>query len=140
MPKTTKKIQAIFFGILLIFIMMIWVVSGGGNGGGKLTGEGERTEQTALEATLEKIEGVGKVAIYYYDDQSKKDDPLTAYFSLSQKETGNQANDIRGILVVAEGGGDPKVQSLLSKTIATVLQLHEHQIVIVEMKKEGEIQ
>lgn len=140
MPKSTKKIQAIFFGILLIFIMMIWSVNGWGNGGGKLTGEGEREAQTALEETLGKIEGVGKVAIYYDDHQEAKEDPLSAYFSLSQKEARNDSDDIKGILVVAEGGGDPKIQNLLSKTVATVLRLHEHQIVIVEMKKEGEIQ
>lgn len=111
-----------------------------GNWRGKVTVEGERHAQTALESTLEKIEGVGKVAIYYYDDPPTKEDPLSAYFSLSQDEAGDDSNHIKGILVVAEGGGDPKIQNLLLKTIATVLQLHEHQIMIVEMKKGEELE
>lgn len=81
-----------------------------------------------------KIEGVGKVAIYYHNNDSDKEDPLSNYFSLSQTKTEKISKPIQGILVVAEGGGDPVIQNLLSKTLATVLQLPEHQIVIVEMK------
>lgn len=138
MLKLTKKIQAIFFGIGLVFIILLWSI-GWGTGGGKLSVEGERQEQTALEQTLEEIEGVGKVAIYFYDDPPTREDPLSAYFSLSKDEADHTSNNIKGILVVAEGGGDPKIKNLLLKTIATVLQLHEHQIMIVEMKKGEEI-
>lgn len=140
MQKTTKKIQTVFFGILILLIVIMLGVNGWGTGGGKLTTEEERKAETALEQALEKVEGVGKVVIYYYDNEVEKENPLSTYFSLSQTEVRNDSHDIKGILVVAEGGGDPIIQNLLTKTLATVLQLGEHQIVIVEMKKEEEIE
>ncbi|AOV07822.1 hypothetical protein [Sporosarcina ureilytica] len=134
MQKPTKKIQTVFFGTLLVLVIMIINSNVWGIGGGKSNIEGDRREEAALEQTLMKIEGVGKVAIYYHDKDSAKEDPLSNYFSLSQTKTEKSSKPIQGILVVAEGGGDPVIQNLLSKTLATVLQLPEHQIVIVEMK------
>lgn len=140
MQKSTKKIQTIFFGILLFLVVIIWGMNGWGTEGGKQAIEEAEWEANALEQTLEKIQGVGKVVIYYYDSRSQKEDPLSAYFSLSQMEEGKDSNDIKGVLIVAEGGGDLKVQNLLTKAVSTVLQLPEHQIMIVEMKKEGELE
>ncbi len=140
MEKQTKKIQPVFLGIIVVLIGIMWGSSLLDIGGGKTTVEEARTEEYALAQTLTQIEGVGKIAIYYYDGQREKEDSLTQYFSLSQPTDTHQEKEMAGILVVAEGGGDPVIQNLLSKTLSTVLQLPEHQIVIVEMKQEGEIE
>lgn len=140
MEKQTKKNQPVFFGVIVVFIVVVLGSNLLGIGGGQSTDNQERTEEHALERTLAQIEGVGRIAIYYYDGQSEKEESLTNYFSLSQPTDNRQTNEMKGILVVAEGGGDPIIQNLLSKTLATVLQLPEHQIVIVEMKQEEEIE
>lgn len=140
MQKTTKKMQTVFFGILIVLVVIMWGVNGWGTEGGKLTIEEESRAEHALEQALEKVDGVGKVVIYYYENEVEEENPLSTYFSLSQTEVRKDSNDIKGILVVAEGGGDPSIKNLLTKTLATVLQLGEHQIVIVEMKKEEEIE
>lgn len=135
MQKPTKKIQTVFFGTILVLVIIILNSSIWGIGGGKSNIEEDRREEVELEQALMKIEGVGKVAIYYNGNESEKEDPLSNYFSLSKSKVENNSGPIQGILVVAEGGGDPAIQNLLSKTLATVLQLPEHKIVIVEMKK-----
>lgn len=140
MQKTTKKIQTVFFGMLVLLIVIMLGVNGWGTGGGKLTTEEEGRVRTALEQALEKVEGVGKVVIYYDDKEVEKENPLSTFFSLPQTELEKDSSNVKGILVVAEGGGDPIIQRLLTKTLATVLQLGEHQIVVVEMKKEEEME
>lgn len=119
-------------------LMIIFVVSGWWKGDGM--GEEKRKEQTALEETLEKIEGVGKVAIYYEEESPAEKDPLSNYFSFTETKGATAGNERKGILIVAEGGGNPVIKNRLSKAVATVLQLHEHQIMIVEMKTEGEME
>lgn len=39
--------------------------------------------------------------------------------------------------MIAEGAENPRIRNDLSQILSTVLQLPEHQIVIVEMKKRG---
>lgn len=135
MQKPTKKVQTVFFGTILVLVIILLNSNIWGIGGGKSNTEGDRKEVIELEQALMKIDGVGKVTIYYNAKNATQVDPLSDFFSPSKTKTETGPNDIGGILVVAEGGGDPVIKSLLSKTLATVLQLPEHQIVIVEMKK-----
>lgn len=95
------------------------------------TPSNDHSNERLLEEVLESIEGVGRVKIYYDPQQKATESSLAQYFSMPENE---QSEGIQGILVVAEGGGNPKIQSVLSKAIATIFQLKEHQIVIVEMK------
>lgn len=134
MPKRSKKIQTIFFGMMLVLVI-IFMNSGTWKIGGEKSIEGDSRENAALEQTLMKIEGVGEVELYFHYNTGEEADPLSDYFSLSQTKSDQRENNIEGILVVAEGGGDPSVQNNLGKMLATVLQLPEHRIVIVEMKK-----
>ena len=84
-----------------------------------------------------KIEGVGEVSLYFHYEHRESTNPLSDYFSMSQQHRLNKWNDLQGVLVVAEGAEDFKIQNELSKILSTVLQLPEHRIVIVEMKKRG---
>lgn len=137
MEKQKKKIQPVYLIGIVVVVGIVWGGNLLGIGGGGSTIE-NRTEEHALAQTLAQIEGVGNIAIYYYDGQVEKEDALTHYFSLSQPAVREQQKGRKGILVVAEGGGNPAIQNLLSKTLSTVLQLPEHHIVIVEMKQEEE--
>ena len=134
MPKRTKKVQTVFFGMLLVLVI-IFMTSGTLGIGGEKNKEEDSRENAALEQTLMQIEGVGEVELYFHYNKGEEADPLSDYFSLSQTKSDQRENNIEGILVVAEGGGDPSLQNKLTKMLATVLQLPEHRIVIVEMKK-----
>lgn len=135
MPKPTRKLQTFFFGTMLVLVIIFMNAGIFGIGGEKKNIEEDSREVTELEKTLGKIEGVGEVELYFHYNKGEETNPLSDYFSLSQTQAENRTNNIEGILVVAEGGGDSVVQNTLSKMLATVLQLPEHRIVIVEMKK-----
>lgn len=140
MEKQPKKSQRVLLGIVVVTVAIMLGSQVLDVGGGKSIIEEARSEEQALAQTLSQIEGVGKIAIYYEDGKREQEDSLTQYFSLAQSTNIENVDERKGILVVAEGGGDPAVQNLLLKTISTVLQLPEHQIVIVEMKQEGEME
>lgn len=135
MPKPTRKIQTFFFGTMLVLVIIFMNAGILGIGGEKTKIEEDSREDAVLARTLGKIEGVGEVELYFHYNEGEETNPLSDYFSLSQTKAENRTNNIEGILVVAEGGGNPVIKNTLSKMLATVLQLPEHRIVIVEMKK-----
>ena len=83
-----------------------------------------------------KIEGIGEVTLYFHYENGEATNPLSDYFSISTASA-KKGNELQGVLVVAEGAEDFKIKNKLSKILSTVLQLPEHRIVIVEMKKRG---
>jgi len=91
----------------------------------------------ALEQALMEIEGVGEVKLYFHYQEGEAVNPLTDYFSLSTAQVEKGADNLQGILVIAEGAADPGIQNKLSKLLSAVIQLPEYRIVIVEMKKRG---
>ena len=108
-----------------------------GIGGEKRQIEEDSREYVALEQALMKIAGVGEVALYFHYAHAEEANPLSDYFSLSSKQAGNKSDPLQGVLVIAEGAENPRIRNDLSQILSTVLQLPEHQIVIVEMKKRG---
>lgn len=97
----------------------------------------EQRMQSTLEETLEEMEGIGRVAVYFHYAEQEAENSLAGYFSLAPEKKA-PSQPLIGLLVAAQGADDPAVRNRLSKVLANVLQLPEHRIVIVEMKKEGE--
>ncbi len=134
MQKPSKKIQTILLGITIV-VVIIFINSGMSSFGTKKGDDVELSEVQQLEKTLMKIKGIGEVALYLHFDENAAQKPLTDYFSITS--TSKKQNQLKGILVIAEGAEDLKVRSELSRILSVVLQLPEHRIVIVEMKKRG---
>ncbi|MEK3934259.1 hypothetical protein MKY41_02990 [Sporosarcina sp. FSL W7-1349] len=132
MKKPSKKLQTILLGTFMIFVIFLINPKLGGIGEGKE----ESKEISTLEEVLMEIEGIGEVSIYFHHDNNGTSAPLTDYFSLSGT-SGKKGSELQGILVIAEGAEDFKLRSELSRILSAVLQLPEHRIVIVEMKKRG---
>ena len=102
-------------------------------------GKEQEAVRTELESVLSEIRGVGSVRIYRQDGEQAEDGgmlSLAGYFGSSPAGGGDTPSG--GVLVVAEGAGDPAVRNELARILSGVLQLPEHRIVVVEMKKEGE--
>lgn len=96
-------------------------------GGGKKTGtiqvEKSRLEEK-LEALLESVEGVGKVQVIVMSDENNE----TQAFSRSN------AVQVTGVLVSAEGGGDPVVVKNIQEAVMSLFQLEAHKIKVMKMK------
>jgi len=126
----------------LIAIIALFFFSSLGNGG--FFGGGEEQSGKAVDGSLKmvlsEIEGVGEVELYFYHGDRQNgtgrtsNDFLSDYFS----GTGSKSEELIGLLVVAEGADDIKVKKQLQDILTRVLQLPEHRIVIVPMKKKGE--
>lgn len=135
LEKPKRKFHMILVAAVIVFVI-IFINSSLGGIGGEKDQKKEIRELAALEETLMQIEGIGDIQLYFHYQNGETADPLSDYFSPSTASS-KKGNDLQGILVVAEGAGDLKIQSRLSSILSTVLQLPEHRIVIVEMKKRG---
>lgn len=140
MEKSTSKFKSVLFGSALVLVIIFMNSSIFGIGGEKANTEEDSGEYVALEQVLMQVKGVGEVVIYIHSNDSEEMNPLSDYFSLSTTPKSEaRTNKVEGILVVAEGAKDPGVKNELSKVLSSVLQLPEHRIVIVEMKKRGNL-
>lgn len=128
-----KMIKRVPFLLLIPILLFMFMMSRTDFGGGEHSLDQQRNQEISeLENVLQMIEGVGSVRVYYYEDGAKNSASLSSYFTES---TTTEKEIMKGILVVAEGGGDPYIRTTLLNAISTVFQLSEHQVVIVEMKK-----
>ncbi|WP_277587452.1 hypothetical protein [Psychrobacillus antarcticus] len=94
-------------------------------------------QTTDLTSILEKINGVGKVAVYFhYEESAEKTAESDASFFQWTSDTKKDKEKLIGILVVAEGANDKRIQNSLIKTLSSVLQIAPHRIVIEEMELE----
>ncbi|HJF30589.1 MAG TPA: hypothetical protein K8V56_02270 [Sporosarcina psychrophila] len=135
MEKPKRKIHTILLGTIVILVI-IFINSSLGVIGGEKGKKEESREYVALEEALMRIEGIGEVLLYPHYENGESANPLSDYFSMSNAST-TKGSKLQGILVVAEGAEDFKIQNELSHILSTVLQLPEHRIVIVEMNKRG---
>ncbi|QFF99410.1 hypothetical protein PB01_11565 [Psychrobacillus glaciei] len=106
---------------------------------GNKTESTPKTLQTTgdLSSVLEKIRGVGRVAIYFHysDGPEEKTESDVSFFQWTSDSKRNK-EELIGILVVAEGASDKHIQNKLLTTISSVLQISPHRIVIEEMELE----
>ncbi|KZE40140.1 hypothetical protein AV656_02375 [Bhargavaea cecembensis] len=138
MEKTFKKsaLPLLLAGAACLFILAPGVTGLFSGSGGESPGPGP----SDLESVLSEINGVGKVRVYRQGGGQEEQGgilmPLDSYFGTSTGKGRDTPSG--GILVVAEGAGDPRIRAELVRILSGVLQLPEHRIVVVEMKNEGE--
>ena len=95
----------------------------------------ESTEtNNTLESILRTVDGVGDVRVYLHYEGSK----ATGGFLETYFEPNTSTQNLIGVLVVAEGAKDERTKRVLIETIAKVLQVSAHRIVVVPMNLEEE--
>ena len=77
-----------------------------------------------LEALLENTEGVGKVQVILMTDE--KEDRQSFYNS--------ETIQVTGVLISAEGGGNPVVAQNIQEAVMALFQVDAHRIRIMKMK------
>lgn len=135
MHKPTRKTHTILLGTIVLLVI-IFINSSLGVIGGEKGKREESGEFAALQEALMKIEGIGEISLYFHYENRESTNPLSNYFSTSTASA-NKGSELQGVLVVAEGAEDFKIQNELSKILSTVLQLPEHRIVIAKMNIRG---
>ncbi|AMQ06685.1 MULTISPECIES: hypothetical protein [Sporosarcina] len=135
MHKPTRKTHTILLGTIVLLVI-IFINSSLGVIGGEKGKKEESGEFAALQESLMKIEGIGEISLYFHYENRESTNQLTDYFSTSTASA-KKGSELQGVLVVAEGAEDFKIQNELSKILSTVLQLPEHRIVIAKMNNRG---
>lgn len=94
-------------------------------------------EETRLEAVLQEIEGVGHVEVYFHQPTGKNSSDSLLFSDYFQKQV--PVSESGGVLIVAEGAENVFIRTELAEIISKILQLPQHRIVIVPMKKREEV-
>lgn len=104
-----------------------------------LLNQSDRQEESTdtnntLQSILRTVDGVGDVRVYLHYENNKG----TGNFFDNYFEPNTSSQTVTGVLVVAEGAKDERVKRLLIETIANVLQVSSHRIVVVPMNLKEE--
>ena len=104
-----------------------------------LLNQSDRQEESTdtnntLQSILRTVDGVGDVRVYLHYENNKG----TGNFFDNYFEPNTSSQTVTGVLVVAEGAKDERVKRLLIETIANVLQVSSHRIVVVPMNSKEE--
>lgn len=119
-PKASRPL---FIGLFFIVGILIFL----GMNFSQQTDRADTSEQQ-LAKILSEMEGVGQVFVYFHYEQQKQQQ----FLAVTQQQT------ITGVMVVAQGANDVKVQLLVKKTVSNVLQIPMHRIQVVAMQHKEE--
>ncbi len=147
---------------ILIIGAVLMVTSGGGEkekAADDTTGYAYEELEKRLEDILSDIEGAGEVSVMIsYDSTSEKELAYETSASRSSKDsssgvTSEESEDksavmtdgsptvlkerypaVRGVIVTAEGAGDPAVKASLSQGVAAVLDVPAHRVCVYSKK------
>lgn len=119
-PKASRPL---FIGLFFIVGILIFL----GMNFSQQTDRADTSEQQ-LAKILSEMEGVGQVFVYFHYEQQKQQQ----FLAVTQQQT------ITGVMVVAQGANDVKVQLLVKKTVSNVLQIPMHRIQVVAMQPKEE--
>ncbi len=96
-------------------------------------------EEIRLQSILECISGVGKVHVMIQGSENADSGSSSVFTaSLSGSYAKNSAGDTEnkgGVIVVAEGGGDPNVCSRITDAVSTVCGIKPSEVVVFELRE-----
>lgn len=93
------------------------------------------TNEEKLEQTLEAMQGVGKIKMYFYYGEMTAELDENNLFSQYFRSTDQSAKNVTGMLIVSEGANDIFVKNEIRTVVSQVMQLPIHRIIIVPMEK-----
>ena len=115
--------------ILLGLLILVFCLPTNGikeKGGGESSSTQEEGMEAQLEAVLSAMEGVGKVKVMI-SVESKE----STMFSQQ-----NTIQKVCGVVVVAEGAGNPSVDSRILNAVKALFSIDAHKISIVKMRSQ----
>lgn len=158
---TKKRGLTNLFIILLLGILLLFLGSGLGSKKDPPSSSSTNMQQTSaedlerkLEQTLCQIKGVGKVKVMITLEDGGSHELATDMQDIKRGEESNleqktvivggsggsspyvvreKSANVKGVIVVAEGGGDPSVCETIKKAVAAVLTVMPHRIEVAKM-------
>lgn len=87
-------------------------------------------EEIRLKNILECISGVGKVQVMI--SGSSNSEPVSVFSSENREE---KSDETCGVIVAAEGGGDPFIQSRITDAVSTVCGIKPSDVIVFELRQ-----
>ena len=87
--------------------------------------------------TLSKIDGVGEVEIFinYNMETTDKNNKAKSVFGVNDISNDEpRYNNIEGVVIVAQGGGNAEIINLLRNTVSNVLGIALHKVDVLKMR------
>lgn len=121
--EKSKASRPLFIGIIFIVVIGVFLSL-------NFSGQPDptNTSEQQLAKILSEMEGVGQVFVYFHYEQQKQQQ----FLAVTQQPT------ITGVIVVAQGAQDVKVQLLVKQAVGNVLQIPMHRIQVVAMQQKEE--
>lgn len=88
-------------------------------------------DEIRLQNILECISGAGEVRVMINSSESSRKN-ASSVFASSVPDSGSK-NENGGVIVVAEGGGDPNVCSRITDAVSTVCGIRPSEVVVFEL-------
>lgn len=125
--RDSKRFEIIVYSSIVLLIVIIFMLSGGISFGrsdsknenpdpepGNLSGRAELELEERLKSILSEIDGAGRISVMI----TLEDD----------------SNEIRGVIVVAEGAKEPRVRTEMLSAVITVLGAGAEKVKVFSMK------
>lgn len=132
--KITKQqwIILLLAGLILATIALPVTDTKEEDSGGGFLGSSEREEEQAqksemelqLEQVLSEVEGVGKTSVLLTMEGEENQG-----FYTEEKE-----QKVAGVLIVAQGAGDSRVERKIQQAVMALFQIEAHKIKVMKMK------
>lgn len=106
-------------------------------GGNEYSDAVKTDEEIRLQNILECISGVGSVRVMIQGSESSQERSSLVFapsFAGSSEKNGRSDGDSGGVIVVAEGGGDPNVRSRITDAVSTVCGIDPSDVVVFELR------
>ena len=96
--------------------------------------QANQSTEDKLKKILSKVDGVGEVDVFInYKDNSETSDS-SVLFNERQKNNYDK-NKVEGIIIVAQGGGDAKIISMIRNSVSESFGIPIHKVVVLKMSE-----
>ena len=132
--KKIKKPEIILAVIVIAVVIVAYILYSSGSFTGTSAQKTSSTDtESRLEEILSKINGVGKVKVMiYYENSLNNSEDSSISFNSSYFSSSNNY-EIKGVLVVAEGADNMEVKVQILRAVETLLSINADCIEIFTM-------
>ena len=99
------------------------------------------TLEEKLRNILMKAEGVGDTEVFVnycnsqYNSEIKTNSSKSSITFEKEDKNADYVSEIEGVIIVAEGGGDVKVSSMLRNSVSEILGIPLHKVIVLKMNE-----
>ena len=132
--KNIKHLEIILAVIVCVIIVVAFVLYSSKSNSSSANSAASTNVESRLENILSKINGVGNVKVMIYYENSLNNSESNSINFTNGFSSSSKSQEIKGVIVVAEGASDMNVKVQLLRAVETILSINADCIEIFTMK------